>query len=210
LARRAERDQRGSNLVEAAIILPVIVLLTFGAIDFGIGFNQKAGLDSAGRAGVRLGATDTIADNATATVTANGTIAANTQIGFDAGQAVNAAFSQVESKPQLINMYVFRSTFNVGTGTWTPSSVTSAAQCGTDCIQYSPRATDRTQFDLYNTGSVGTWPAGTNFSERSACTLNADRVGITIIADYRFLTGLVGSTVRLTSTSAAQLEPTNC
>src|SRR5690348_11814441 len=69
LARRHRRDERGSAMVEAAIILPLIVLLTFGLIDFGIGFNQKAGLDSASRAGVRLGATDTTTDNTTPTAT---------------------------------------------------------------------------------------------------------------------------------------------
>jgi Flp pilus assembly protein TadG len=209
LARRRRRDERGSALVEAAIILPVIILLTFGAIDFGIGFNQKAGLDNAGRAGVRLAATDTFTDNATNTVTGSGTILAHTQIGFDAASSVNAALSQIESKPALVHMYVFRSAYN-GT-TWAPASVTTPGACSSNCIMYNPQAANSGQFDLYNT--TGTWPATAPlYPERNACppVVNTDRVGITIVASYRFLTGLIGTTITLTSTSAAQLEPTNC
>ncbi len=208
LARR-RRDERGSALVEAAIILPVIILLTFGMIDFGIGFNQKAGLDNAGRAGVRLAATDTFTDNATNTVTSGGTILAHTQIGFDAASSVNAALSQVASKPALVHMYVFRAAYNGST--WAPSSVTTPGQCSSNCIMYSPQALNSGQFDLYHT--TGTWPATAPlYPERNACppVVNTDRVGITIVATYRFLTGLVGTTITLTSTSAAQLEPTNC
>ncbi len=32
--------------MEAAIIVPLLMLLTFGAIEFGIGFRQKGGLES--------------------------------------------------------------------------------------------------------------------------------------------------------------------
>ena len=205
-------------MVEAAIILPVIVLLTFGMIDFGIGFNQKAGLDSASRAGVRLGATDTTTDNTTPTSTPGGTIPQNTQIGFDSGSAVNAALSQVASKVQLVNMFVFRSASN-GT-TWVPQSMTAGA-CTSDCIEYFPESTNNGQFNLYSSGNpagglapVGTWPAPQapdgSYPDRNACVVNADRVNIQITARYRFLTALIGTTITLTSTSAAQLEPTSC
>jgi Flp pilus assembly protein TadG len=220
LARRIDRNQRGSNLVEAALILPVIVFLTFGAIDFGIGFNQKAGLDNAGRAGARLGATDTIVDNATDTTTAAGVIPANTKIGFDSGGAVNANLAQAEKTPELVNMYVFRSAYNSATNSWSPSSVSSGGACTSDCIQYSPRTSNGGQFNLYKSGDGlspnGTWPATAPlYADRMACgpsgaAVNADRIGITIVAKYHFLSGMIGNTITLTSTSTAQLEPTNC
>jgi len=215
LARRIDRNQRGSNLVEAALILPVIVFLTFGAIDFGIGFNQKAGLDNAGRAGVRLGATDTTTDNASDTTTAGGVIPANTQIGFDSGSAVNANLAQAEKTPELVNMFVFRSAYNGVTNSWSPSSVTTSGACTSDCIKYSPRTSNGGQFNLYKSGDglapSGTWPATAPlYADRSACQVNADRIGITIVAKYHFLSGMIGNTITLTSTSTAQLEPTNC
>jgi len=43
------RDQHGAALVEAAIVMPLILLLTFGAIEFGIGFSQKAGIEAIAR-----------------------------------------------------------------------------------------------------------------------------------------------------------------
>ncbi len=206
-ARLRCRDERGSTLVEAAIILPVVILLTFGAIDFGIGFNSKAGLDNAGRSGVRVGATKAAENNP---LPVSG-IPANTIIGWYAGSAVNSSLSQIEELPELQDLYVFRSTASSPTGpaTWSPSSVSSAAACTNDCIHYKPTA-DGKQFDLLSPVG-GTWPAGTNFSERLACQFNADRIGITIVAKYHFLTGLIGTTVPLTSTNVAQLEPTtNC
>jgi Flp pilus assembly protein TadG len=54
--RRARRgDERGAAMVEFALILPLVLLLTFGAIDFGFAFSDAAGLKSATRSGARIG-----------------------------------------------------------------------------------------------------------------------------------------------------------
>src|SRR5262245_40331093 len=57
------RSQRGNALVEAVIILPVLMLITFGGIELGIGFGQKGALESATRAGARKAATLTNDDD---------------------------------------------------------------------------------------------------------------------------------------------------
>jgi TadE-like protein len=49
------RDQRGAAMVEFALILPLVLLLTFGAIDFGFAFSDAAGIKSATRSGARIG-----------------------------------------------------------------------------------------------------------------------------------------------------------
>jgi Flp pilus assembly protein TadG len=54
LARiRARHAERGSVVVEAAIILPLLMALTFGAIEYGISFRESAAVHAATRAGVR-------------------------------------------------------------------------------------------------------------------------------------------------------------
>jgi Flp pilus assembly protein TadG len=47
------RDERGASLVEAAIILPVLVLIVFGIIEFALAFKDSLTVSSATRAGAR-------------------------------------------------------------------------------------------------------------------------------------------------------------
>jgi Flp pilus assembly protein TadG len=47
------RDQRGQSLVEFALVLPLLSLLLFGIIQFGIVFNNYIDLTDAVRAGAR-------------------------------------------------------------------------------------------------------------------------------------------------------------
>ncbi len=50
------RGERGAAMVEFALILPLIVLLTFGIIEFAIAFNTDSNINQAGRAGGRTAA----------------------------------------------------------------------------------------------------------------------------------------------------------
>jgi Flp pilus assembly protein TadG len=54
--RAAFRSERGQSVTEFALVLPLIVLLLFGVIQFGITFNNYITLTDAVRAGARKGA----------------------------------------------------------------------------------------------------------------------------------------------------------
>lgn len=54
--RAAIRSERGQSLAEFALVLPVLVLLLFGIIQFGITFNNYITLTDAVRAGARKAA----------------------------------------------------------------------------------------------------------------------------------------------------------
>jgi len=49
------RSQRGAAAIEFALVLPILVIIVFGIIAFGIGFTQKQTLSSAVRDGARFG-----------------------------------------------------------------------------------------------------------------------------------------------------------
>ena len=49
-------SERGQTLTEFAIVLPILVVLLFGIIQFGIAFNNYVTITDAGRAGARVGA----------------------------------------------------------------------------------------------------------------------------------------------------------
>ena len=55
--RRAEND-RGAAAVEFALLLPVLMLIIFGLIDFGRALNAQITLTQAAREGARLAALD--------------------------------------------------------------------------------------------------------------------------------------------------------
>ena len=54
--RAAFRSERGQTMAEFALVLPVLVLLLFGIIQFGIAFNHYLSLTDAVRAGARKAA----------------------------------------------------------------------------------------------------------------------------------------------------------
>ena len=46
-------DERGASMVEAAFVLPILILLIFGVVEFGRAFNAQVTLTHAAREGVR-------------------------------------------------------------------------------------------------------------------------------------------------------------
>jgi Flp pilus assembly protein TadG len=72
------RNQQGQTMTEFALVLPVLALLLFAVIQFGIVFNNYETLTDATRAGARKAAVSRQASNPTATaVTAVRNSAAN-------------------------------------------------------------------------------------------------------------------------------------
>jgi Flp pilus assembly protein TadG len=53
-ARQRERAERGSQLLEFSLALPILLLLTLGILDFGSTFALKAKLTNAAREGARI------------------------------------------------------------------------------------------------------------------------------------------------------------
>jgi Flp pilus assembly protein TadG len=55
--RRDRRSERGAALVEMAVVLPLLVLLVFGLVEFGLLFREKMTIASAATSSARTGAT---------------------------------------------------------------------------------------------------------------------------------------------------------
>jgi Flp pilus assembly protein TadG len=66
---QAPANDRGAAAVELALILPFLILLVFGIIDFGRAYNAKLTLTHAAREGVRVWALGGSLEDATARVT---------------------------------------------------------------------------------------------------------------------------------------------
>jgi Flp pilus assembly protein TadG len=61
--RAAFRSERGQSMTEFALVLPLLVVLLFGIIQFGVTFNNYISLTDAVRAGARKGAVSRHEDN---------------------------------------------------------------------------------------------------------------------------------------------------
>jgi Flp pilus assembly protein TadG len=67
---RQLRNERGQTMVEFAVVLPVLALLLFGVIQFGIAFNNYLTITDAVRAGARKAAVSADAQNPVGAATA--------------------------------------------------------------------------------------------------------------------------------------------
>ena len=54
--RTRQRGERGAAAVEFALVLPLLLVLVFGIVEFSIAYNHKQGLHAAAREGARLAA----------------------------------------------------------------------------------------------------------------------------------------------------------
>ncbi len=56
--RRKDQRQRGASVVEFAIIVPLLLSMLFGVIDFGVAYSENINLQAAAREGARQGVTN--------------------------------------------------------------------------------------------------------------------------------------------------------
>jgi Flp pilus assembly protein TadG len=54
MQRRFQNPERGAAAVEFALVLPLLILLVFGIVQFSIAYNREQGLHAAAREGARL------------------------------------------------------------------------------------------------------------------------------------------------------------
>jgi Flp pilus assembly protein TadG len=65
ISRNQKDDEKGQNLVEFAMVVPIFLILVFSIVDFGMGFHAWITVTNAAREGARMGAVG--ADEATIT-----------------------------------------------------------------------------------------------------------------------------------------------
>jgi len=180
---RARREERGSVIVEAAIIVPLLILLTFGAIEFGIAFRDSAAVSSSTRAGARLASASTGADT--------DTFALNTSL------AVSDSLKDLmTADPDKLIIYRANEFGNP------PGTSGGDLTTCSDCFIYDWDSGSKTWI---NQSSADTW----TLEERTddICSGGLPSVGVYVKATQPFITGLFGTTKTLTHKTAMRLEP---
>jgi Flp pilus assembly protein TadG len=180
LGRRSRfSDERGAALVETAIILPVVILVTFGMIEFSSAYQSSSVASAASRAGARVASAEALLPN----------------YATDAAAAAATALHTIPSSEPL-EMWVYRAAPN-----GYPESG-NFSNCTTHCIKYTWVPATRT-FDTANPAGVG-WP----YTTQNACNQNSwDSVGVYVKLRHKFLTQLFGASVTLADHAVFRLEP---
>lgn len=165
-------------LVEAAIILTLIVLLTFGIIEYGMVFANSSTSASSSRAGARL-------------ASINYASAADKSDAVESyGEAVVADLDALSSATP-VRMWLYRAS-----STGYPVGSTKFESCSTDCWQLTWNSSQAEWND-----PTGGW------ANPDACGDTIDNVGVYVEVEHRYVTGLFGTTITIREHTVMRLEP---
>lgn len=177
LTGRSQSEDRGAVALEAAIVLPIVLLLIVGIIEFGFAFKDQLAITSAVRAGARIASAEP----------------------RYASFAADAA-SQVAKEGAAIDMNDVQSLWVYQAD---PSGHPMGAggtfnSCGTSCVQFAWNAAT-SQF----VQSGGTWAA----TSQNACPGQEDSVGVYLKLNHKSVTDVIFDTLGLHSYTVMRLEP---
>lgn len=180
-ARRRPRpgDERGAVVVEAAIILPVLLLFVLGIIEWGLVFKDLQTVYSATRIGAR-------------------TASAEPRQSTYPSDVASAVSSGLNAIPQGAwrELWVYKAQ---------PSGMPigdsgSFATCDT-CVRFTWDNTGKTWTQVQNT-----WPA-TGTGSQNACAGSPDSLGVYIKVQHDMFTAMFGTSKTLADHTVIRLEP---
>ena len=190
------RGQRGAVLVEAAFVLPILVLLVFGIIDYGFVLKDYQSLASATRSGAR-----------TASAEARGA-----SYDTDASTAVATAMKALQGNdtPQILEIFQA----DPATGLPYNSAKTGDEALPLATCSHCSYYTWNSATTSWNAANPRNWPGSGSSSAQDACAYNSstnpngpDTLGVYLKVSHKMFTGLFGNTRTLTDKTDIKLEP---
>lgn len=176
-------------MVEAALILPVIVVLVLGIMEFGLLFTSYSTTTASSRSGARLAAT------------AYSQAGKATDKQAEAAQGIadaTAADLQVLNNADPIGMVIYK--VNPSSSNGAPyggfPGPAMAGGCTSSCIRYSWNASTQ-KF----TKTSGSW------TDADACGTAVDSIGVYVQAKHFFISGLLGKSRTVDGHTVMRLEP---
>jgi Flp pilus assembly protein TadG len=192
-ARCASEGESGAAMVELLVVLGVLVLLVFGIIEFGNGWKNKLEVETAARAGARVGSSlgnDRMADYGLLQSTKSA--------------LANLGLSNVEY------VVVYKSTTTNGAVPAACSSSTPTSQTNVCNVYTGSQVNTLTQASFTGTTSC-TGSSPDRFwcpvTRKNVQSQGADYIGIWIKADSATLTAFFGSPLEIQSRAVMRLEP---
>jgi hypothetical protein len=193
-----KRGERGAVAVEAALVTPILFLFVLGIIEMSLLMRDTVATTSAVRVGGRVASVSAGAGPGVCQASASpppcapSSTPALAQAAADAIQRAGSAMP----KDQIEYILVYRA--NPG-GYPMPAGNTSIA-CSSDCVKFV--WDDGLNKFRYSSGS---WVSSTI----NACVnhANRDAVGVAMVANHPWVTGLFGNGTRMTERTVMNFEP---
>ena len=172
-------DERGAALVEMAILFPVVILVTFGMIEFSSAYQSSSAVTAAARSAARTASAEAMLST----------------YSTDAATAAATALQGVgRSEPQVMWVYKANAQGYPLSGGF--------SSCTTSCISYAWVPATKS-FDTAHPGGSG-W----SYTTQNACNQgNWDSVGVYVQLRHPFLTRMFGSGITLQDHAVFRLEP---
>jgi Flp pilus assembly protein TadG len=172
--------ERGAALVETVVLLPLVLLIVFGIVEFSSAYHDASVTSDASRAGGRIASAQ----------------ARNPSYATNAAESVSAALRTLPNDtPQELWIYRANNEGFPGTGD-------DFSSCTSSCIRYTwdPGADDWN----YDAPGGGGWDAATH----QVCSEPFDQIGVYVQIRHSFVTNLFGATLDLDDHSVFRFEPT--
>jgi Flp pilus assembly protein TadG len=179
---RRERGQKGAVAIEAAILTPILLLLVFGIVEFGMLFKDWLAVTSSVRAGTRMA-------SAEPRITTFAQDAAN--------QVANEAAALDMGNVEELWVYKAQTT---GANAGYPVGGDSNFNACSACVKFHWNPSTK-KFVAYST----TWTA----TAQNACTpdANHDSIGVYLRITHPGVTGLIFGSMTIKEHSVMSLEP---
>jgi Flp pilus assembly protein TadG len=186
---RHDRGQRGAVLVEAAIVIPILMMITLGIIEYGGAYREDSTVATASRSGARTASALPKTDF--------GCVAGPTC--FDSGITVAASVASTlqslgATSPQQVWIY------DVATKGSGPPNFTNC----TNCVGYNWVSSSKS-FNTTNKLGPG-WLAVNQYTCAGTAT-PIDQIGIYVRATHTAVTRMFGGSKTLTGTTIMRFEP---
>jgi Flp pilus assembly protein TadG len=185
---RRDRGERGAVLIEAIIVIPLLMMITLGVIEYGGAYREDSTVAAASRAGARVASALSKTDF--------GVTNAQTDSGVVTAQAVASVLQSLGSTaPQ--QMWIYRvEPSNTSCGPPTFSSCTYKIG-----YQWNPATKS---FGTSTISGSTAWP----LTAQSACAGGTiDQIGVWITINHTAVTHMFGTGRALTGQTIMRLEP---
>jgi hypothetical protein len=185
---RLVRSERGAELIEAVIVIPLLMMITLGIIEFGGAYREDATVAAATRSGARIASSLPKTDfGCTAGPTCS-----------DSALTVAAAVASTlqslgSNAPQQLWIY---DVTTEGTG---PPSFSGC----TNCVGYNWVPSSRS----FSTSRLGTGWFQTNQNACAGIAGPPDQIGVYVRAVHSAVTHMFGGNKTLTGNTIMRLEP---
>lgn len=179
------RGQRGAVLIEAALILPVLMVFLLGIMEFGLVYASGATANGASRSGARLAATN---------YAPAGLVAANQRAAADEIAAAVSADLKNLSNAEPIGMTIYKAVGGDGAPAGGFPGDNMVGGCTTNCFRYT-----------WN-GSTMVYSSG-GWANPDACGLTVDSIGVFVQVRHDYLTDMIGTSRTVNGHTVMRLEP---